>query len=407
MSKIKDPPAFPDVHDPSYGLKAYNIARWIAEAAPQFNDVRNEVMDALANANLGFVSQSTTSTLIDLAEKTIVVQSGRGYVPGMPIKVTSSASIGNFMKGAVKTYNSTTGELTFIPASKGGAGTFAAWSVSFDIPDVSVPSIVRSERTANAMLVTADKGKFIDITSGSFTQTLDAAATLGNGWWCYIRNSGVGDITLDANGSELIDGVLSGLIKGTYLLTCDGTGFSTQRIGAPAHQVILTSGTSWTAWLGCKQPRLRLVGGGGGGGTAGSDGTVVGSGGGGGGVEALLNLVPGAAYTYAIGAGGAVGVSAAGSAGGNTTFTANGVSYTGSGGGGSYFDGGAGGTGTGSGAATYTGSKGSHQVSASTSNGVRGVGGNSFLGSYGRGGNGGGAVGQATAGTAGAIILEW
>jgi hypothetical protein len=67
------------------------------------------------------------------------------------------------------------------------------------------PTIVRSARTSNTILGTADVSTLIDITSGTFTQTFTAAATLGSGWFCYIRNSGTGDITLDPNASETIE----------------------------------------------------------------------------------------------------------------------------------------------------------------------------------------------------------
>jgi hypothetical protein len=68
------------------------------------------------------------------------------------------------------------------------------------------PTIVRSARTSNTILGTADTSTLIAITSGTFTQTFTAAATLGSGWFCYIQNSGTGDITLDPNASETIDG---------------------------------------------------------------------------------------------------------------------------------------------------------------------------------------------------------
>jgi len=47
-------------------------------------------------------------------------------------------------------------------------------------------TIVRSARTSNTILGAADVGTLIAITSGTFTQTFTAAATLGSGWFCYI-----------------------------------------------------------------------------------------------------------------------------------------------------------------------------------------------------------------------------
>ena len=88
-------------------------------------------------------------------------------------------------------------------------------------------AITRSARTSNTILGTSDAGKLIDITSGTFTQTFTAAATLGDGWWCYIRNSGTGDITLDPNSSEQIDGLTSYVMYPgeTRLVQCTGTAF--------------------------------------------------------------------------------------------------------------------------------------------------------------------------------------
>lgn len=106
--------------------------------------------------------------------------------------------------------------------------------------------------------------------------------------------------------------------------------------------VKLTSGTSWECPAGVKLARLRLVGGAGGGGTGSSP--VVRSGGGGPAeLEALVDLIPGTTYTYAIGAGGNPGGSANtdGSSGGTTSITIGGVTYSASGGsGGTSADGG-------------------------------------------------------------------
>lgn len=85
--------------------------------------------------------------------------------------------------------------------------------------------IYRLVRTSNVKLIAADFGRFIDIPSGSFTQIFDAVATLGDGWFCYLQNSGTGDVTLDPSGSETIDGLTSFIMYPgeTRLVLCDGT----------------------------------------------------------------------------------------------------------------------------------------------------------------------------------------
>lgn len=181
-------------------------------------------------------------------------------------------------------------------------------------------SMARAAKTSAYTLLSTDKGTFIDC-SGTWTLGFTAAATLGAGWWCYVRNIGTGTITADPNGSELIDGVTSGAIRPgmTLLVQCDGTSFHCLRVGPHVAMEALTSGTSWTAPLGVRSARLRQAGGGAGGAAAagGSSGSA------GGYLEAYIATTPGASYTYAIGAAGA-----AGGAGGTTTFTANGITYT-------------------------------------------------------------------------------
>jgi hypothetical protein len=105
-------------------------------------------------------------------------------------------------------------------------------------------SLVGSARTANTALGIADNSALIDITSGTFTQTFSAAATLGSGWFCYIRNSGTGDITLDPNASELIDGLTSYVMYPgeVRLVQCDGVALRSVVLTAFA-RTFITSGT--------------------------------------------------------------------------------------------------------------------------------------------------------------------
>lgn len=84
-------------------------------------------------------------------------------------------------------------------------------------------------RSSNTILAVADHEKTF-IATGTFTQTLTAAATLGDGWNCFYRNDGAGVITIDPNSTETIDGglVLTLQPGEGCRIACNGTAFKTQ-----------------------------------------------------------------------------------------------------------------------------------------------------------------------------------
>lgn len=110
-------------------------------------------------------------------------------------------------------------------------------------------SLPRSARTSNTVLGLLDISSFIDVTSGTFTQTIAAAATLGNGWWCYYRNSGTGTVTLDPNGSETVNGATTyNVYPGqTFALICDGSNFIAILVSGAQEFVARDEKTSGTA----------------------------------------------------------------------------------------------------------------------------------------------------------------
>lgn len=314
---IPTPAPVPNPLSSDFGAKAYDFTLWMAEAAPAMQAVGEEMNAALNNSLLGVTSSSSTSLLIGTGSKTLTVGTGLGYALGMPLKLASAANVSNFMKGVVTAYNGGTGALTVNVASVGGSGTYADWAVSFDIPDAAVPKMLTRNITSADTIVASDAGKLLTL-SGTFTLSA-AAATLGAGFYCFIRADS-GTVTFDPNGSETVDGVTSGVLKGGYLLQSDGVGFTTVRLGGATTMQVLTSGTSWTCPLGVRRPKARLVGAG-----AGCGAATNYAGAGGGYCEGFFDTVPGTAYTYAIGAG------TAGASGGSTTlagiFTAPGGVY--------------------------------------------------------------------------------
>lgn len=74
----------------------------------------------------------------------------------------------------------------------------------------------------------ADAGKTIDCTATPWTLALTTSATLGSSWLVVVRNLGTGDLTIDPNGAELINGAASIVIKSgeVGVISCNGTSFS-------------------------------------------------------------------------------------------------------------------------------------------------------------------------------------
>ena len=86
----------------------------------------------------------------------------------------------------------------------------------------SVTGIASSPRTIAA----ADRASALVWTgTGACTFNLTAAATLGNNYFCLIRNSGGGDVTIDPSASELIDGGTTLVLQpgGSVIIVTDGT----------------------------------------------------------------------------------------------------------------------------------------------------------------------------------------
>jgi len=185
----------------------------------------------------------------------------------------------------------------------------------------------------------------------------------------------------------------------------------------------LVSGTSYTVGSTTRTIFVRLIGGGGGGGgvalNAAGNGTVAGGGAAGGYAEKTFTVIPGTAYTYAIGAAGTAGASGGGTGGtgGDSTFAVGATTVTAKGGlGGTFLAtgtvenvalGGAGVLGT-NGDLNVAGEPGrTGLIIAAGANGYGGAGGNGVWGGAGaeRKTTGAGAAGATGGGGAGALSL--
>lgn len=226
-------PTVPNPNSVTFGTDAYPFTQWMAALGPAIDSATAIASNAAATATaaaIGTLAASGTSTdslTVSTGSKTFTTQTGKAFAVGQSMKWAMQSDAANYFTGLVDTYNSTNGSITITADATGGTGTSALWEGVLLKPANVAPGIALNVKTAAYTAVKADQDSIIDC-SGTWTLGFSAAATLGNGWWCYVRNSGTGDITLDSNAAELIDGLASFVMYPgeVRLVQCDGTTLS-------------------------------------------------------------------------------------------------------------------------------------------------------------------------------------
>jgi hypothetical protein len=283
---------------------------------------------------------------------------------------------------------------------------------------------VNQESGTTYELVASDNSLIVEFTgSSNATWSFDDASALGNGWFCYLKNKGTANITLDPSGAELIDGLSNYVMYPgeVRLVVCDGSAFTTCVLNG--FYAAFTSSGTFTKPPGYQAFDTEAWGAGGGGasgrrGAAGGDRFAGGPGGGGGYNRKIITAsAVGTTETVTIGAGGTAGAAVTandtdgnnGGNGGNSTFGTLLTAYGGGGGTGGTNSASTGGAGGGTGSAAALNVPGGPTVTAGTSSDVNAGFGGAFSGTdttgsggaSGWGGGGGGWSRTSSSGGAG------
>lgn len=93
-----------------------------------------------------------------------------------------------------------------------------------------------SSFSSNYTAGVSDRSKAYVWTGGAGTLSLTAAPSLGNDWFLQVRNGGTGDLTVDPNSSEMINGVATLTLSpgDSCIIITDGTQFWTIGFGQSA-----------------------------------------------------------------------------------------------------------------------------------------------------------------------------
>lgn len=116
--------------------------------------------------------------------------------------------------------------------SSANAATLAGQGLKAISATLNVASPVTTTSSTYAFGV-GDRGNTYVETGGTLSWTFAAAATLGNDWYVFVRNAGSGTLTLNPNGSELINGetTIDLNIGDSCMVICTGTAFYTIGLG--------------------------------------------------------------------------------------------------------------------------------------------------------------------------------
>jgi hypothetical protein len=143
----------------------------------------------------------------------------------------------------IATVSPTTAKYVYLVSNATSAGTWRAFSYGVGTSTADAASLASASiKASGATLVQAvpvreivssysvvltDRGQLLNWTSGAGSYTLPTAASLGDGWFVHVRNSGSGDLVINRSGSDTIDGSTSLTLvpEESAILITDGTAF--------------------------------------------------------------------------------------------------------------------------------------------------------------------------------------
>ena len=173
----------------------------------------------------------TTGVTILSGKTSLVAWNGTDFVEVSPSTATTATNLASGSAGTIP-YQSASGTTAMLAAGTSGQVLTSAGAAA---PTWSTPAAATktiSNKTGAYTVVSGDLGKIINCTSGTFTVSLTAAASLGSGFTCIIwntSNTASNVITIDPAGTETIDGKTTlTLQRGEGLaIVCDGANWQT------------------------------------------------------------------------------------------------------------------------------------------------------------------------------------
>jgi hypothetical protein len=211
-----------------------------------------------ANITMAWASDSP-NTPYPLSSINDVTPSGAGFSVTLPAGSNAANGSGGLFRNfgtddftvhlsdttTLVTVAAGTSVFVYLQSNATTAGTWSSLvygvgSAALSAGSVASPTVVAQANTLNSALpvstVAADytiplagRGNTYVWTGGVGTLSITASSTLGNNWFCLVRNSGTGALTLSPLSAGTIDGASTVALNPTEtcIVTCDGSAFYT------------------------------------------------------------------------------------------------------------------------------------------------------------------------------------
>lgn len=153
----------------------YSLANFVSEL--------NTYGAALPSVITGtdFTGTSASSVLIGTGSKSFTASTGKNWQIGQSIRLAYTTTPSNYMDGQVTAYNSGTGALTVNVTAVGGAGTYAAWTISPLPSGGSFVTLTGAETLTNKTLTTPVLSSTVSGTTAGRLGYSGGAVTFGDG----------------------------------------------------------------------------------------------------------------------------------------------------------------------------------------------------------------------------------
>lgn len=212
------PPAPSRLDSPAdFVAKADAYLAWLTTFRNELVSYSAELPSVITGTD--FSGTSASNLTIGVGDKVFAAPAGRSWQIGQPLRAANTAAPANYMDGQVKAYNSATGALTVAVTGVGGAGTFAAWTISLLPTGAGFATLAGVEAFTNKTLTGNVLASF---TAGGFTITVpatQATTLLGHNTAQTVTNK---TIDFGSNAISMTLAQLNAALTDADILTKDG-----------------------------------------------------------------------------------------------------------------------------------------------------------------------------------------